>query len=66
MDGDDVVVVWTEQGGPAVISPDGEGGYGSKLLQRTMSGHLGGTIEFDWSPSGALITLRINSSRLAV
>lgn len=66
MNGDDVVVVWTEQGGPAVISPDGEGGYGSKLLQRTMSGHLGGTIEFDWSSSGALITLRINSSRLAV
>jgi two-component sensor histidine kinase len=33
----EVVVVWTERGGPAVASPIGEGGYGSKLLNRSMT-----------------------------
>jgi len=66
MDGDDVVIVWTEQGGPEVSVPDGPGGYGSKLLQRTMAGHLGGSITYEWSPSGALVTLRMSGARLSI
>ena len=38
----DVVVTWTERGGPAVASPAGEGGYGSKMLNRAMTLQLGG------------------------
>lgn len=42
-DGDFVVLAWTEQGGPEVVVPR-DVGYGSKMLERTMSGHLGGAI----------------------
>ncbi|WP_426122977.1 sensor histidine kinase [Pararhizobium sp. PWRC1-1] len=66
MIGEDVQVVWTEQGGPEVSAPEGKSGYGSKLLDRTMSGHLGGTITYEWSSSGALITLRLNGNRLSL
>jgi two-component sensor histidine kinase len=66
MVGDDVEVVWTEQGGPEVATPNGEGGYGSKLLSRTMTGSLGGSITHNWSRSGALITLKIDGRKLAL
>jgi two-component sensor histidine kinase len=66
MIGDDVEVVWTEQGGPDVSPPQGMGGYGSKLLSRTMKGHLGGTISHNWSKSGVLVTLKIDGNKLAV
>ncbi|UVC11810.1 PAS domain-containing protein [Rhizobium sp. TH2] len=65
MVGDDVDVVWTEQGGPGVEPPEGSGGYGSKLVQRTMSGHLGGSITYNWTPSGAVVTLRMKGDRLS-
>jgi two-component sensor histidine kinase len=64
--GDTVVLTWTEQGGPEVVTPTGEGGYGSRLLDRAMSGHLGGSISTNWTPGGALVTLNIDASRLAV
>lgn len=64
--GDTVVLTWTEQGGPEVVTPTGEGGYGSRLLDRTMSGHLGGSINISWTPGGALVTLNIDIRRLAV
>ncbi|MFN7023416.1 MAG: sensor histidine kinase [Pseudorhizobium sp.] len=66
LNGDDVEVVWTEQGGPAVSPPEGEGGYGSRLLSRTMAGNLGGTISHDWSKSGLLVTLKMDGKMLAV
>ncbi len=61
---DDVVVVWTERGGPPVVAPTG-GGFGSKLVTRGMSAQLRGSIACDWSPEGVIVTLRMNKDRLA-
>lgn len=61
----DVEVVWTEQGGPAVLPPKDTAGFGSKLVQRTMTGLLSGSIEYNWTPSGAIATLRMNGTRLS-
>jgi two-component sensor histidine kinase len=63
--GDEVVVVWTERGGPKVATPTGPNGYGSKLASRTMSGHLGGSIDYDWDEAGVIVTLRMMKARLA-
>lgn len=60
----DVCIVWTERGGPSVEMKRGEG-YGSKLLNRSVSGQLGGSIETDWSKEGVIITLIINQQKLA-
>jgi two-component sensor histidine kinase len=64
-DGSDVVVVWTERGGPPVVAPTGPGGFGSKLVNRSMSSQLGGSIACDWSEEGVVITLRMNKDSLA-
>jgi two-component sensor histidine kinase len=62
----EMVIVWTERGGPPVVAPQGPGGYGSKLAVRTMSDQLGGKIDCDWAAEGAVITLRLDKERLAL
>jgi two-component sensor histidine kinase len=64
-EGCDTVIVWTERGGPPYSRPVGEGGFGSKLVMRSIAGQLGGSIKHDWSPAGLIVTLRMNSARLA-
>lgn len=64
-DGDDIVLIWLERGGPQVALPEGEGGFGSKLVQRSVSGQLGGSIDYAWDREGLIVTLRMNRRRLA-
>nr|WP_238242841.1 sensor histidine kinase [Methylobacterium iners] len=61
----EVVVVWTERGGPPVLAPTGPGGYGSRLVTRAMSAQLGGSIDRNWSEQGMIVTLRMNKRYLA-
>jgi two-component sensor histidine kinase len=48
-EGDDIKIVWTERGGPPVTEGERSKGYGSRLVERSVSGQLGGTIDYDWS-----------------
>lgn len=60
-----VTVIWTESGGPRVEAPAGLGGYGSKLVERSMSGQLRGSIVYDWAEDGVVVTLKMDPDRLA-
>jgi two-component sensor histidine kinase len=62
---DEVVMVWTERGGPTVQPPDATDGYGSRMVDRVLANQLSGSIVRDWSPDGAIITVRMNKQRLA-
>jgi len=62
---DEVVVVWTERGGPGVAAPAATEGFGSRMVDRSMSSQLGGSIGFDWLQDGVVVTLRMNKDRLA-
>ena len=64
-DDDEVVIAWTERGGPSVAAPTGPEGFGSKLVTQSMSGQLGGSIAFDWPTEGVVVTLRMSKARLA-
>lgn len=59
-----LTLVWTERGGPRVTAPDGAG-YGSKLIGRVIAAELDGTINRDWSPEGAVVTLQMRRERFA-
>ncbi|UZK69212.1 PAS domain-containing protein [Sphingomonas sp. S1-29] len=60
-----VTIVWTESGGPKVEPPSGKAGYGSKLVERSVTGHLRGAIDYDWAESGLIVTLKVAPGRLA-
>lgn len=63
--GKELVINWTERGGPSVVAPKAPGGFGSKMVNRCMSDQLGGSIVFDWFKEGLIVTLRMNKERLA-
>jgi two-component sensor histidine kinase len=61
----EVVIVWTERGGPLVTAPADAGGFGSKLVTRSMTHQLGGSIERQWHKDGVVVTIKIRKDRLA-
>jgi two-component sensor histidine kinase len=60
----EVVLIWTERGGPPVVALTGDGGYGSKLINRAMTVQLGGSISCDWNAEGVVVTLHMTKDRL--
>ncbi|MGF7163277.1 two-component sensor histidine kinase [Rhodoligotrophos appendicifer] len=60
-----VTIVWTESGGPDVKEPAGPRGYGSKLLERSVTGHLRGSIDYEWATVGLVVTLIVDPDLLA-
>jgi two-component sensor histidine kinase len=63
--GEAVTVIWTENGGPKVTPPTGPGGYGSRLVERSVTGHLRGSIDYHWAEEGVVVTLKVDPERLA-
>ena len=61
-----VTVVWTESGGPKVTARSGHGGYGSNLVERSVTGQLRGSISYDWAERGVIVTLKMDPQRLAL
>jgi two-component sensor histidine kinase len=61
-----IVLTWLERGGPAVEAPNAPAGFGSQLVSRSVSSQLGGSIAYDWSEGGLIVTLRIKRDRLAL
>jgi two-component sensor histidine kinase len=61
----EVVVIWTERGGPAVVPPTEAAGYGSELIRSSMARQLGGSIDFDWLADGLVVTLRMRRDRVS-
>ena len=64
VDGGEVEVVWTENGGPPTSQPPERSGFGTKLVVSSLSDQLGGTISVSWPPTGAIITLKMSEARL--
>ena len=44
-------IAWTEHGGPPVATPSRKG-FGSRLIERSLTGQVGGTLSMDYAPQG--------------
>jgi two-component sensor histidine kinase len=60
-----IILTWMEQGGPPVTSLPERVGFGSKLVDRSMTRQLGGSIDYDWSKGGLTATLRLDRDKLS-
>ncbi|MDM9628451.1 HWE histidine kinase domain-containing protein [Rhizobium sp. S152] len=47
----DCIIEWTESGGPKVVAPTRRG-FGSNLIQKTVSHDLRGSVRLDFDPAG--------------
>lgn len=65
IEGDEIFLIWAETGGPAITEQPVLKGFGSRLLARSVSGHLGGELAYDWQKSGLVVTIRMRQGRLA-
>lgn len=50
-EGEQFVLVWREQGGPAVSAPTAQG-FGTRFITGSVASELGGRISLDFDPSG--------------
>jgi len=64
-DGDHLVIVWAESGGPEAGGPPSRHGFGTNYVAQTISRQFRGAIEYDWQPSGLVATLRMRNDLLA-
>ena len=61
----DILICWLEFGGPEVHQPEGLGGFGSKLVKRSVAA-LHGNIDYEWPETGLVVRLRLDRSKLSV
>jgi two-component sensor histidine kinase len=62
---DQLSLVWVERGGPLVEKPSGAKGFGSDLVERSVTRQLGGSITYDWAEAGLIVTIQMNRARLS-
>ena len=55
----DVVMCWSERGGPSVAAPDGPHGFGSQLIELSAVRQLGGVVTREWKAEGLVVTVRV-------
>lgn len=57
---------WTETGGPPVAGPPEHRGFGTRVVEATVRGQLGGAVERGWEPTGLVVELVVPLARVAV
>ena len=57
-------LVWQERGGPPVVAPPQNSGFGSRVLQATLERQLGGSVEQHWEPQGLRCEMLLPAARV--
>lgn len=63
-DGDTMHLTWKEHGGPAARAPQAPTGFGSKLIELSVTGQMRGVIERFWEDDGLRVELSLPLSAL--
>lgn len=63
-DGEDLVLTWREEGGPAVAGPPAHQGFGTQLATLSVQGQLAGRVDRRWLPHGLEVEVRVPAGAL--
>jgi two-component sensor histidine kinase len=59
------VLTWSEHGGPAVVEEPARHGFGSLLVDRTVTAQFGGSLDYEWRLEGLQLAIRLPMDNLA-
>lgn len=59
---DVLALTWRERGGPPVVQPPAKKGFGTTVIDRSVSGALGGSASFHWEGEGLSCEIRLPST----
>ena len=65
LDGEELTILWREVGGPAIAQPPSRSGFGSKLMDLSVVGQLGGRFDRNWEKDGLIARINVDTSRIA-
>jgi two-component sensor histidine kinase len=63
-DKDTLRLCWTERGGPAVSAPPSRRGFGSRMIEATIQGRLGGSLVLHWQQDGLRAEIALPAARV--
>jgi PAS domain S-box-containing protein len=55
---------WAEHGGPPVSGPPSRRGLGTRVIEATLRGQLGGSVEWRWEADGLILSVALPLARL--
>jgi two-component sensor histidine kinase len=55
---------WAEAGGPPVAGPPARRGFGTRVVEATVGGQLGGSVERRWEPAGLAVEIAVPVARI--
>jgi two-component sensor histidine kinase len=62
---DDILALkWEERGGPPLTAAPTAEGFGTLLSGHIVRGQFGGTMSYDWKPTGLVVDLSLSLERL--
>jgi PAS domain S-box-containing protein len=61
----DLRLRWAERGGPPVATPPARRGFGSRVLEATVRGQLGGRVSRAWEPAGLVCDVEVPLAQAA-
>ncbi len=59
LEGEMLRLRWAERGGPVVPGPPARRGFGSRVLEGTVRGQLGGTVSVSWAETGLVCEMEV-------
>ena len=54
---------WAETGGPPIAGTPARRGFGTRVVEATVRGQLGGAVEQRWAPSGLVVEVAVPLAR---
>ncbi|BBK35182.1 histidine kinase [Allostella sp. ATCC 35155] len=64
VEGGRLAITWCEHGGPPILAPPAATGFGSRLLQSTITQRFGGELRHEWNRDGLRATIAIPTDRV--
>jgi two-component sensor histidine kinase len=65
LEADQLMLSWTESGGPQISTTPDANGFGSALARKMVVRQFGGDLRYDWRPGGLTVSVDLPVDQLS-